>query len=89
MSGGDDIIRRLERGQERFEEIDAKLDCLIRSTEKMQADIAATKEIVEAWSAVKTAGKFIKWFGAVAAAIVAIGVLAKTGLAAAIRGVTG
>lgn len=89
MSDQGDIMDRLKRGDAQFREIGQKLDCLIASTGKMQAEITATKEIVEAWSAVKTAGKFIKWFGAICAAVVAIAVLVKTGLAMAIKGVTG
>lgn len=44
----------------------------LKALPKMQEDIAATKEIVEAWSAVKTVGKFLKWAGGAIAGLLAI-----------------
>lgn len=81
----DPIHQRLERGEARFRMIDKKLDTLIASVEALQKDVAETKEIVEAWSAVKTIGKFVKWAGGILAACVAIGVAVKLGVAAALR----
>lgn len=48
---------------------------------EMQADIASTKEIVEAWGAVKIAGKFIKWSSGIIAAIAIILVAGKAAIA--------
>jgi len=78
----EDIDRRLTKGGERFEAIEASLTeirDLLKPLPQMQADIAATKEIVEAWGAVKTVGKFVKWFAGVIAAMTAIIVAAKVG----------
>lgn len=83
----DPIQARLDKGDERFRMIDEKLDKLIASVDALKTDVAETKEIVEAWSAVKTWGRFIKWTGGIVAAFVAIGVAVKVGVAAAIRSV--
>ncbi len=45
---------------------------MLKPLPEMQADIAKTREIVEAWAAVKTMGKFLKWFSGLLAALVAI-----------------
>jgi hypothetical protein len=42
-------------------------------------DVAETKEMVEAWQAVKTGGKVITWLAKVAAAIIGLVVFAKAG----------
>ncbi|MBC2668763.1 hypothetical protein ACFOON_15150 [Novosphingobium piscinae] len=67
---------RLDAGSNRFVEIKKALDEIaeaVKPIPQMQADIAATKEIVEAWGAIKTFGKFIKWFGGIIVALTAIG----------------
>ena len=81
------LTERLTRGDERFAAIEDKLDRLIEAVSSIpaiQADLAAvkkdaaeTKEIVEAWSAVKTVCKFLKWASGIVAAITAIGVAIK------------
>ena len=88
------IHERFERGEARFRMIDQKLDTLIASmaalkqdVDELKTDVAETKEIVEAWSAVKTIGKFVKWTGGILAAVIAIGVAVKVGVAAAFRSV--
>lgn len=82
----EEVAARLARGEERFRTIEGKLDRLLDAVAcipDMQSDLAdvkedaaKTKEIVEAWSAVKTMGKFLKWsagiIGAVSAIIVAL-----------------
>ncbi len=82
----EEVAARVVRGDERFRTIEGKLDRLLDAVEcipDMQSDLAdvkkdaaATKEIVEAWAAVKTMGKFLKWsagiIGAVSAIIVAL-----------------
>jgi len=82
-----DIDHRLERGEHRFKAIEEKIDALLDASVGMQADIAATKELVEAWGAVKTAGRFIKWLAGVMAALVALIVATKAGLAHIVTGV--
>lgn len=81
------LTERLTRGDERFAAIEDKLDRLIEAVSSIpaiQADLAAvkkdaaeTKEIVEAWSAVKTMGKFLKWASGIVAALAAIGAAIK------------
>ena len=82
-----DIMLQLQAGSERFTRIETLLSTVIEKVEPiptMQADIAAakidiaaTKEIVEAWGAIKTAAKFIKWAGSIGAAILAIVAIMK------------
>lgn len=79
---------RLAAGSSRFVEIDKKLDDIIEGLKpipQMQADIAATKEIVEAWGAIKTAGKFITWFAKVMTALAVIGAAAVASIKFAIH----
>lgn len=69
---------RFERGNERFVTIAADIAAIkeiVLMIPNIQADVAttmkevsATKEIVEAWAAVKTMGKFIKWASGIIAA---------------------
>lgn len=80
----------------RMEHMDTKLDgfmdemrremaSLKAETAEIQKDVAETRDIVKAWEAVKTGGKFVKWFGALAAAVVAIIAAVKGGFAMVIR----
>lgn len=76
----EDLAEQLNRGSEKFvmieerlSEISTKLECL----PQMQKDISATKEIVEAWGAIKTFGKFFKWVGGVVAGLLAFILIAK------------
>lgn len=85
MVSHEDINDRLSHGEARFTTIDAKLTEITRLLEplpEMQKDIAATKEIVEAWGAVKSVGKFVKWIGGIATAILAAWVILKAGVKA-------
>ena len=52
---------------------------------ELKESVDETREIVKAWEAVKTGGKFVKWLGALAAAIAAIVVAIKGGIALAIK----
>ena len=54
--------------------------------EKMKSDVAETKEIVEAWSAVKTMGKFLKWASGLIAAATVVYVAFKAAALHLIRG---
>lgn len=72
---------------DRMDAFDTKLDKILKefsevrqSLVEVQKDVASTKELVEAWGAVKTAGKFIKWLGSIATGLVAFYLLAKAGL---------
>lgn len=103
----EDIYRRLASGQERFAAMDEKLDLIIRSQETMQQAHAemkdqlkdvketadATKDLVEAWGAVKGAGKVASWVGkrviGLAALITALGIAVAAIKAAAIHIIRG
>ena len=83
-----DIADRIEQGNRKFVEIEKALKNIAEKLEpigQMQADIAATKEIVEAWGAVKSFGKFLKWVGSISAAISAIIVAVKVGASQLLR----
>lgn len=77
-----DIMRQLQNGAERFTKLETLLSTVIEKVEpipQMQADIAeakkdiaATKEIVEAWGAIKTVGRFVKWASGVLAGCLAL-----------------
>ena len=85
MVSHEDIDNRLEKDEGRLSDIDSKLSEiaeLLKPLPEMQKDIAATKELVEAWATVKNAGRFIKWTGTIAGAIVAIWLLLKAGVKA-------
>lgn len=89
------VDARLARGEERFRTIEGKLDQLLKVVECIPAiqsdladvkeDAAKTKELVEAWSAVKTMGKFLKWSAGIIAAMSAIIVALKVGAAHILR----
>lgn len=71
----ENLAKRLDADDVRFEKIDTTLHEireLLKPLPEMQADIAKTREIVEAWAAVKTMGKFLKWFSGLLTALVAI-----------------
>lgn len=46
----------------------------------LEDKVKETKDIVEAWGAVKTMGKFIKWLGALVAAVTAVAIGVKLGV---------
>ncbi|MBS4048055.1 MAG: hypothetical protein KG075_17045 [Alphaproteobacteria bacterium] len=89
------IEGRFARGEERFRAIEDKLDRLLDAVEcipAIQSDLAEvkenaakTKEIVEAWSAVKTMGKFLKWLAAIVAALTTILIAIKVSAAHLLR----
>lgn len=53
----------------------------------LKSDVREMREIVDAWGAVKTAGKFLKWLGGVVAAIAVIVTTIKLSLAGIVGGV--
>lgn len=89
------FTERLTREEERLSAIQDKLDQLIEAVSlipEIQSDLTAvkedaakTKEIVEAWAAVKTMGKFLKWASGIIAAVTAIGVAIKVSVVHLIR----
>lgn len=77
-----DIMRQLAAGEKRFTAIDERLTVLLDRVSPipaMQLDIASaktditeTRELVEAWAAVKTFGRFFKWASGVLAGVLAV-----------------
>lgn len=59
------------------EELGQKLDAISAELADVRADVSATKEIVEAWAAVKTAGRFVKWLSGIIGALGVIWLVAK------------
>ena len=67
----EEIMERLAEGSRQFAAIEEQMGevlAALKPLPEMQADIAkakadgaTVKEIVEAWNAVKTGGKFIRW----------------------------
>lgn len=69
------IMAVINEGQVRMAGIEEQLTAIAEKLEvlpEMQRDIAETKEIVEAWAAIKTMGKFVKWTGSILAALAGI-----------------
>lgn len=64
----------------------APIQDIKHDVEKMKSDVAETKEIVEAWSAVKTMGKFLKWASGLIAAATIVYVAIKAAALHLIRG---
>jgi hypothetical protein len=56
-------------------QLETKVDGLV-------GEVSKTKEMVEAWQAVKTGGKVITWLAKLAAAIIGLIVFAKAGAVA-------
>ena len=78
----EDIREDLLAGGRRFDAIEATLKDIaetLKPLPAMQKDIAATKEIVEAWSTAKNLARFIKWAAGIAAAITGLFVVIKAG----------
>lgn len=77
-----EILARLDQGSAQFAMIEESikeirealqsLPAIKADVETMKGDVKATKDLVAAWAAVKTAGRFLKWLGGVVAAIAAI-----------------
>lgn len=74
------LMDRLERGDAKFDEMAAaiaKIGEAVKPIEQISHDVEKTKEIVEAWAAVKTIGKFLKWVAPIAAILGAFLLWAK------------
>jgi hypothetical protein len=73
----EDIRQDLVNGGKRFEALEKGQADILALLKPMQQDIAATKDIVEAWAVAKGVGNFIKWASGIAAGLLAIWALAK------------
>jgi hypothetical protein len=68
----EDIDMRLANGEHRFSKLEDGIEKLLLAVEpipRMADQISETRELVDAWQAVKTGGKFIKWAGGIIAII--------------------
>lgn len=84
-------MERLAEGSRQFEGIHAQLAEVIEALKPlpgMKADIeaakastATVKEMVEAWNAVKTGGKFVKWIAPIIGGIAGGWAALKLGIA--------
>lgn len=76
----DEFAVKLDAILKSFEEVKGSVSEVKQSLAQVEIDVSETKDLVEAWGAVKTAGKFIKWLGSIATGLVAFYLLAKAGL---------
>lgn len=72
--------KRLERDEERFSALAQKLDALLADVRAVKGDTSTTKEMVNAWTTVKTMGLFLRWAAGIAAAITGLFVVIKAGV---------
>ena len=96
----EDIHARLASGQQRFAhveevlaKVEAALDQVIRGQDEFRntikpisEDIADIKDMVGAWKAVGSAGRFAKWLGGITTGLVALWIVAKAGAKALVGG---
>ncbi len=76
----DDIAAKMAALTSTIEAAITKVDEVVTGLETLREEVSQTKEIVEAWNAVKVGGKFLKWLGGVVAAVAAIVAAGKLGL---------
>lgn len=57
----EEIKQQFAKGQKNFEQINEMLKQMSDKLDKVDTHTQSTKEIVEAWNAVKTGGKFVRW----------------------------
>lgn len=73
----EDLNQRMNDGEVRFQTVEKKLDALITSVGEVKKEVIKTREVVEAFEAVKNMAKFIKWASTLAAGLLAIWVFLK------------
>lgn len=76
----DSFDEKLTRVLDELTEMRNSLTQVEHDVSKTKDDVAKTKDIVEAWSAVKTVGKFVKWVASLGTGLVAVYMLMKTGV---------
>lgn len=74
------IKQELSNGRQRFIRLEKQIGKVAAAQTTMQNDISDTKDIVEAWSTVRSMAKFIKWFSGIVVALAAIYVAIKAGV---------
>ncbi|MCW1985606.1 UNVERIFIED_ORG: hypothetical protein M2348_001338 [Sphingomonas sp. R1F5B] len=80
-----EIARRMTGLETQVKDLIKAVEALNDSVGEVKAGVDETRDIVKAWEAVKVGGKFVKWLGALAGALVAIVVAIKGGIALAIK----
>jgi hypothetical protein len=83
----EDIDMRLANGEQRFSKIEEGLAKLLTAVEpipRMAEQISETRELVEAWQAVKIGGKFLKWAAGTIAVVAGAAVAVSKAMATAI-----
>lgn len=86
----EEISARFDEGSRQFEEIRGQLAQIseaLKPIPEMRSDIetakndsATVKEIVQAWNAVKTGGKFVRWVAPIVVSIGAAWAAVKMGI---------
>lgn len=96
----EDIQARLASGQQRFAhvedvlfEVKHALEQVIKGQDELREtirpisdDIAQIKDMVGAWKAIGSAGRFAKWLGGIATGLVALWIVMKAGAKALVGG---
>lgn len=92
MVSHEDIAEHIDASDEgagpiekKLDELLKRVDALAKIVEPIAGDISTIKEMTGGWEAIGTFGRFLKWIGGLAAAVAAIVVALKTGLAHAMR----
>ncbi|WP_333838797.1 hypothetical protein [Novosphingobium sp.] len=80
-----EIVQRMSGLETRVDDLIKAVEAMNSSLTEVKDGVEETREIVKAWEAVKMSGKFVKWLGALAAAIAAIVIAIKGGIALAIK----
>lgn len=90
-----EIQNRFDEGKKSFEEIRTRLERITEQLEvipQLKEDIyearqnsEKTKEIIEAWNAIKTGGKFVRWIAPIIGGMTGAWVALKTGFFAVFR----
>ncbi|WP_062788588.1 hypothetical protein [Novosphingobium capsulatum] len=80
-----EIAQRMTGLEQGIVELTKAVDAMRGDLSDVKVGVDETRDIVKAWEAVKTGGRFVKWLGALAAAIAAIVVAIKGGIALAIK----
>lgn len=84
-----EIVERMDRLDDKLDvfmsEMRSGMSDLKNEVGDVKKDVAQTKDLVEAWGAIKTVGRFVKWSGTLFAGIVASWVVVKAAIVALVR----
>lgn len=75
----EEIRQKFDEGSRQFKELREMIEALSKDMHEAKQASEKTKELVEAWTAIKTGGKFLRWIAGVIASIIAIWAAAKLG----------